>query len=379
LVHNFAEKHTLADKIPAWKIKKLTGDDPVIVSGPYNKQTPPSTFCQAFGVTISTYPMYSGRSSREGDPICDSYRLQTHRNGGIFCVADGCGWGERPKEASNRVKDTFVLYFNDKVKNMKNCRELAQHLVNSVAYSHFSIFHDKKDVRSAGTTTALGGLLVEVADPEANTEWVFVGVSIGDCKCFKFDVSTKTCVDVTAGNRMNITDARDPGGRLGAYTREGDPDLRNLDLVFAPCAQGDILIVLSDGVHDNLDPQVLGKCPKDLGLEEQKWDDVDLEEGTALKAKFMEDLMTKLITEDGLDITPAIIAKKLIRHCRDITAISRQWMEQNPNKVLDPDYIKFPGKLDHATCLAFVVGQHNPETDDLVPQKGLNPQVWPFS
>jgi len=36
------------------------------------------------------------------------------------------------------------------------------------------------------------------------------------------------------------------------------PDLRNLDLATVGCDVGDLLIVCSDGVHDNFDPQVLG-------------------------------------------------------------------------------------------------------------------------
>jgi hypothetical protein len=31
-------------------------------------------------------------------------------------------------------------------------------------------------------------------------------------------------------------------------------------------------------------------------------------------------------------------------------------MENNPGKKLPKDYVKYPGKMDHATCVAFEVG-----------------------
>jgi len=74
----------------------------------------------------------------------------------------------------------------------------------------------------AGTSTALGGLIVELErdkDPSL-PPWAFVFITIGDCKCFKYDIATETCSDITAGNRMNITDARDPGGRLGPQKKK---------------------------------------------------------------------------------------------------------------------------------------------------------------
>jgi len=140
---------------------------------------------------------------------------------------------------------------------------------------------------------------------------VFLGITIGDCKCFRYSAETQECTDITAGNRMNIVDPRDPGGRLGAHQKNGDPDLRNLDFVFTPLAEGDILIVASDGVHDNLDPQVQGKAPKEFGVDASDWDEVDITQGTKIKTEFMNNFLTTLIKKDGLEVTPAIITKKL--------------------------------------------------------------------
>lgn len=58
---------------------------------------------------------------------------------------------------------------------------------------------------------------------------------------------------------------------------------------------------------------------------------------------------------ETIQITPAMITKKSIRYCRELTSTSRQWMEQNPNGALIHDYVKFPGKLDHTTCVSVQV------------------------
>jgi serine/threonine protein phosphatase PrpC len=79
-------------------------------------------------------------------------------------------------------------------------------------------------------------------------------------KAFHWNCKTKGITDVTDGNRLSLTDASDPGGRLGPFLNEGTPDLRNLDLYFQPCNEGDIIFLVSDGVHDNLDPQVFKSC-----------------------------------------------------------------------------------------------------------------------
>jgi len=110
----------------------------------------------------------------------------------------------------------------------------------------------------------------------------------------------------------------------------------------------------------------------------------------------MNDYITKIVLRDekekdnseelGLTgtpskriLTPPLACKRLIRHCQDITKKSREWMEQNPQGVLEPDYKKFPGKLDHTTVVACTVGCYNPSNDAKNTQsQSLHPDVWPF-
>lgn len=378
-IHKSAESHNLVQKLPIWRLQRFMVEKPPVVnSGPYNKITPPTSFGHAFATTVSTYPQMRGKRSREGDPVCDSYRVHTHENGVIACIADGCGWGELPKQASNRLKDNFCMYFTKNVSKIKTTRDLGQHLVNALAIANFSIYYDKDDVWSAGTSTFLGGVLMEVApdEPQASP-WIFEFISVGDCKAFRYDSRVKKCFDITVGNRNNLSDPRDPGGRLGPQTRQGGPDLRNLELYACPCQAGDIIILCSDGVHDNLDPQNLGKKPSDCELPGDDWAQIPHDIGMAAKTRFMNQLLTDIIVSDGSEVNPSIVAKKIIRYCRDITSAARQWMEQNPNSVQQADYVQYPGKLDHTTVACFLVGRYD-SNDTSVTQKALDQQVWPF-
>lgn len=58
---------------------------------------------------------------------------------------------------------------------------------------------------------------MEIAPGEPGApQFVFEFVSVGDCKAFRYDARAKKCTDITVGNRNNLSDPRDPGGRLGA-------------------------------------------------------------------------------------------------------------------------------------------------------------------
>jgi len=147
---------------------------------------------------------------------------------------------------------------------------------------------------------------------------------------------------------------RDPGGRVGPMIGEkGEPDLRNLNVCHTNCCEGDIIIVVTDGIHDNLDPYYCGKTPKDIGItvEDNIWGNVKDEAtvrsscATTLLAEFM--LAAHSIEQ---------FVEKLVSHTVSITQKSREWMETQ-DKPLPSDQIQYPGKMDHATVICFQVGK----------------------
>lgn len=214
--------------------------------------------------------------------------------------------------------------------------------------------------------------------------------------------------DITSANRAEVEDAKDPGGRIGPYVGDGDPDLRNLEIVYTVCHPGDVVLVVSDGVHDNLDPISLGKAPKDLGLEGETHADWKFVDKSAYYAGYRGTSVVSLTTASLHVCSQEKSSKRKIhdRHSfathkrmslsnpstdykedhpickvlsfvnlfdlrrqiygfyslyRQVTESSRAFMEQNPHLgMANLPYTEYPGKMDHTTCIAFKVGDWDP-------------------
>src|SRR5688500_13676170 len=121
IFHTTAEEKNLYDILPNIKVKKLVlnNKSTVHLSGPYDEEFPTIPFSHAYGRTTTTYPLDVESCIKQGDPICDSFRIQVNSNVTIFCIADGCGWYNYTKLASNTAKDAFVSYLASKVPGKK--------------------------------------------------------------------------------------------------------------------------------------------------------------------------------------------------------------------------------------------------------------------
>lgn len=102
LIQKRAEELGFFTMLPPCKVKKPRTSNMKSISFPSNSNNSDEDYIPtlADGITISLYPYYADRASREGDPICDSFRIHVYENAMIWCLADGCNWGERPKQAS---------------------------------------------------------------------------------------------------------------------------------------------------------------------------------------------------------------------------------------------------------------------------------------
>jgi len=312
------------------------------------------------GSTSVTYPAFSTGFKI----ICDRYHAKTIGNRSIFIVADGCNWGERPREAAIRATQGLIEYFSKpEVQNdINDTIQAKNHLLRAVSYMHKKIIEGKQDIWQAAQTTAICGILLKLDENFLTDEWALVLLSVGDCKAYHYDIRTKDVFEITYGNRRNVRDARDCGGRLGPYLNAGLPDLRNLEVYFHPCHAGDILIVVSDGVHDNLDPESLGLIPKDLSRfnigQYKTWDEVPMRDAIRVKSQYSCQYMKGML-DSCKEESPSEYTNIIVDHCIKTTDNSRKWMEQNPDKAEPKDYKNFPGKMDHATCLSLRVNDSN--------------------
>ena len=75
-------------------------------------------------------------------------------------------------------------------------------------------------------------------------------------------------------------------------------------------------MLVSDGIHDNLDPEYLGKSPSDCGLSFDTWAPKEKEEEVLRKkVAFSENLLLELIREgldEDEDPVPQEVTRKLI-------------------------------------------------------------------
>ena len=58
---------------------------------------------------------------------------------------------------------------------------------------------------------------------------------------------------------------------MGPFKQQKHPDLRNLHCSSVSLKEGDLVMMVSDGVHDNFDPEFLGLTPGEIGLSISSW------------------------------------------------------------------------------------------------------------
>jgi serine/threonine protein phosphatase PrpC len=362
------------------KLARLTPRDCLAkFRGPADEENETEKYTSfAAAKVTSTYPFDKERNMRSNDPIADHCGLAAWGNRILAVVADGAGRGFRAQQAASRAVDTFISDFVDPKTVPQDLRELSAEMLRSLGHVHENIIAGTQVVWDAGTTTLLASFLVEVEPTSAtnNHKWCLVNVNVGDGKVFIWNKTSKTVREISNRLAPSPSDARDPGGRLGPYIYQGAPDLRDLSFSHAFCGEDDFVILCSDGVYDNFDPEMAGLQPKDVSSlvgngagsvsnlvselrPEQikgRWDQLDAHTSAELRAACRIRTLEQII--EGGDASPNArsLMRSVVNFCVRQTRSVREFYEQNPNQVVPNDYQQYPGVMDHLTCLAFQVG-----------------------
>ena len=346
--------------------------------------------------TISNYPTIKRGEEirRDGDPTADAYAFWRCRNFVVFSVNDGCGWGVEPSYAARVASATFVLYVkNEFEKNMekyKTTEDLKNLCQTAIALAHQTIVDlELAEGKNPGTCTVCAGVLVpiipddvfekkniqsekyneihdtsseiaKIADEylknvtkktKMDEKYQLIGVSFGDCKTFylkKGEDKTFEVNDLTFGSRLKALNPNDPGGRIGFQKRPSRLiDMRNNIIFHQIMNWDDMIMVCSDGVHDNLEPKTRGYRPVEVKPElgDIKWFKLkapQIEEmNKEFSLKFIKEMAEHSVSVHQLHqiIMDAVVG---------VVTDRKQYMADHPDENV-PDVLT--GKLDHATLL----------------------------
>ena len=319
--------------------------------------------------SISTYPVLPGKPHRSGHPIADVYGLILQEDGSMLAsLADGCNWGVKARSAARAASKAFLDYImtRDHPALVPTARRLGHLLLRGFSTAHnFILDGVDQNISEAGTTTLLGVLVTPMI---GTPDWMILACSVGDTKAFLYSHQSNS-IDEISGPQSRAN-AADPGGRLGPHVGpHGDPDLRNLYLQSTKCTPGDILLLVTDGVYDNLDPMYQGVSPRDCGLDADTWDDSNelhhIVRSTYLK-NFIRD---HFILKDGKPQSSSDIVSVISSYLIQLTQSSRDFHQTQPNKKLPRDFQKYPGKMDHSTAICLRIPTHN--SSDKIPIIGI--------
>ena len=116
-----------------------------------------------YGRSTSTYPYVEEKQQREGEPICDQYRVLFSPSTTIVAIADGCNWGYAPANAAFLSAKTFTRYLHKHRDLFINTHRIAKLCLEGLVYAHNNIIATKRiEGKSIGTTTLLGGVILKV-------------------------------------------------------------------------------------------------------------------------------------------------------------------------------------------------------------------------
>ena len=374
------------------------------------------------GKTIDTYAFDVIKGEKAGQPNADSYFAEGFPRNICFGLADGIGWGVPSRRASQSALLGFNTFLKAEItKKLQKTLEWDTLMIADICRNALDMSHTFVNSFTEAKTTFVGGMIIELCHQDSTIvhqnkktniviktstfnsdctssddddvdnldgnfessdtssadeklskkrkKWCFVGISVGDTLVYRFSSIRGDVKEVTVSDRT--FGVRDAGGCIGGSS----PDFRNLSYHFCLLDEGDFIIAVSDGVHDNLDPEILKLCPDDLGVEVEGnlWKNIPDTQKNQVKRNFKEHQLKNIIFNcDQHSISTLSIVGNVINFVFDSTAdhrnayergseLQKNWDKLDPEKRdLEQEQIKSilknpVGKFDHVTCLCIKV------------------------
>ena len=286
----------------------------------------------------SLYSIVNG--IKTGDPICDKIILKLFENAAVFIIADGCGWGQKSYKAALTAANAISFKMND-LSKCKTISDVAKLEVSALQEGDEAILKTSQSLHDIGTTT----LLIITIVPYKN-KYIGIYCNVGDCACFQYHSETEQTSFVCGKLIDDIKESSHCDGRIG-NAQNGLPSLEEISLGTISLEQNDLIMVMTDGVHHNLNPNI-----RHISY------DCTIEESECLL------LTNKILTAD----TICDISENIMGEIINLTKLSRDYHEKYPTKKLP---LTYPGKLDHATFGCIKVGswlhKHHYHLNSIIP------------
>lgn len=346
----------------------------------------------ADGESVTLYEHKDGSTYHHGDPIADVFAILARPNSCLLAVADGCGWGIKPRLAARCAVHGSIKYLNAKLFQASSSERFT---TQDIFHAMYRSLHSAQKciIEHGGTTTTLClATVVELAEAKAGNKWGICVVSVGDSICYVWRHDTQEVHEVTAAIREGKErNQRDAGGCLGADM--GDhPDLTNLHCCYAPLADHDLVFLASDGVSDNFDPVTLREAipepstpnsfspessigsapPNSHGNSSQSTLPVLTPPQRQNMAMLRMSTLLKEVWREKHSLNATDVKDAVRNFVIEATEDKRTFLEQvwigSRHKVLTPaekreqdkqighTLKQLPGKLDHATIAVYKVG-----------------------
>ena len=341
----------------------------------------PSEF--AYGISLSLYEEDPTRAKTEiinglsiskpmimGEPLADVFGILTRENCCVMAVADGVNWGKKSRLAARCAVHAIMEHITDSFSRIDlapNSHTVAQILLESVTEKAQELILSKH-----ATLTTLS--VAMVCEMEKSGEFGLFVCAVGDSPVFVYCPHNHRALEVTVGchSHDGARDMRLAGGVLGP-SFGSRPDLSNLTLAYMPVYEGDIVFGVSDGVSDNFSSDVMKTIVPEENPETRRSRG---RKSTALKpcceqVTHLTPTLNKHFDYVGHHLSAQTVTACLMNYSVEVTEQKRilrshclrNNIDMRQEARCNPDFAErvsnTPGKLDHATVVAYQVGYHS--------------------
>jgi len=329
-----------------------------------------------WGDARSLYDINAHTQLRNGDPVADKYCGAVWGRVAWMAVADGVNWGPKAAQAAQSAvegaTDSITAFLRSTTTtSAASPMTTTQAAVEAALDAAVRDAHDRVICENGTMTTFVAALYLPFAAESPNGAGLLTCVRVGDSEAFHFNGQSGLVKTVVVDEGVLRESLKFTPGALG-YAQGEEPDLGNKRTVSIAVRPGDVVVLCSDGIADNLDPEVRRAIPV-IDLPSKGDADVDAHKTERAVVKrylsclHLANVIGPLRKEGAQAIGQAILddADKLTQQHRSLVEAANLH-EPCPEGVDPADHQKtlkrrddelyakvlaIPGKLDHASVL----------------------------